>query len=78
MTYLKVEFINNMDIQLFVRFILTKIITKSNSQLQLLCFRVAAADNKIIDKLNNMIDSEKLLSDYTIKRVLENIYLEWK
>ncbi|CAF3533007.1 unnamed protein product [Rotaria sp. Silwood1] len=41
MTYLKVNIINNMDIELFVRFILTKIIEKSSNQLSLLSFHVA-------------------------------------
>jgi hypothetical protein len=28
-------------------------------------------------QLNKMIDDEKLLIDYTIKRVLDFIYLQW-
>jgi len=52
MIYLKVDFFNNMDIELFVRLILTKIIAKSNYQLRLLCFRAAAADDEMIEKLS--------------------------
>jgi len=75
MTYLKVGSLNNMNIGLFVRLILMNI---SNHQLRLLCFRVIAADDQIIEKLNKMIHFEKFILDYTIKRVLDDIYLQWK
>jgi len=75
MIYLKVDFLNNINIELFVRLILMKI---SNHQLRLLSFRVIAADDQIIQKLNKMIHFEKLLLDYTIKRILNDIYLQWK
>jgi hypothetical protein len=78
MIYLKVDSLNNMDMKLFVRLILTKISVKSDCQLRLLSFHIAAADDKVVEKLNEMIISEKLLLDYTIKRILDNIYLEWK
>jgi hypothetical protein len=76
--YLKIDFINNIDMELFVRDILIKINTKSNHQLRLLCFSISAADDQMIKTLQTMIRSEKLLLDYTIKRILNNIYLEWK
>ncbi|CAF1218903.1 unnamed protein product [Rotaria sordida] len=76
--YLKVDFINNIDIELFVRQILIKINTKCHHQLRLLCFCISAADDQMIKTLQKMIRSEKLLLDYTIKRILNNIYLEWK
>ncbi|CAF2814620.1 unnamed protein product [Rotaria sp. Silwood2] len=78
MTYLKVDIINNMNIELFVRLILIKIIEKSNYQLRLLSFCVVAADDEIIEKLNKMINYEKLLLNYKTKRILDNIYLQWK
>ena len=77
MTYLKVNYINHMDIELFVRLILMKMMTNNNHQLRLLAFRVAAADDEMIQKLDNMINSEKLLLNYTIKRIDDNIYLQW-
>jgi len=77
MTYLKVDSFNNMNIELFLLLILMKIIC-SNHQLRLLCFRIRAADEKIIEKLNMMIHYEKLLLNYTIKRISDKIYLEWK
>ncbi|CAF5059390.1 unnamed protein product [Rotaria sp. Silwood1] len=78
MTYLKVNFINNIDTELFVRFILTEMIRKSNYQLRLLSFHVAAASDETIEKLIKMIDYEKLLLNYKIQRIFENIYLQWK
>jgi hypothetical protein len=41
--YLRVDYINNMDMKLFVRFILMKMKTQHQSKLQLLCFRIPAA-----------------------------------
>jgi hypothetical protein len=78
MEYLKVECINNMDVELFVRDMLDKINHERNGYLRLLCFHVRAADDKMIQKLEKMIQTEKLLVDYSIKRVCDNIYLQWK
>ncbi|CAF1186455.1 unnamed protein product [Rotaria sp. Silwood1] len=78
MTYLKVDFINNINMKLFVRIILLKIKTKCNYQLRSLCFCIQAADDQMIKTLQTMISFEKLLLDYTIKRIQNNIYLQWK
>jgi hypothetical protein len=75
--YLRVDNINNMNMESFVRIILLKMKTQHQSKLQLLCFHVRAADDQTIKQLNKMIDDEKLLIDYTIKRVLDFIYLQW-
>jgi hypothetical protein len=75
--YLRVDDINNMDMKLFVRLILMKMKTQHQSKFQLLCFHVRAADDQTIKQLNEMINKEKLLIDYTIKRVLDFIYLQW-
>jgi hypothetical protein len=75
--YLRVDDLNNMDMKLFVRLILMKMKTHHQSKFQLLCFHVSAADDETIKRLNNMIDDEKLLIDYTIKRALDFIYLQW-
>jgi hypothetical protein len=74
---LKVDNIRNMDMKLFVRLILMKMMAKYPHQLRLLSFHVRAADEQTIKQLNKMIDDEKLLIDYTIKRVLDFIYLQW-
>jgi hypothetical protein len=75
--YLRVDDINNLDMKLFVRLILMKMKTQHQSKFQLLCFHVQAADDQMIKQLNKFIDKEKLLIDYTIKRVLDFIYLQW-
>jgi hypothetical protein len=75
--YLKVEHIRNMDMKLFVRLILSKLMTKYLHQLQVLCFPVRAANDQTIQQFKRMIDNEKLLFDYTIKRELDYIYLQW-
>jgi hypothetical protein len=78
MAYLKVNLINNMDIESYLRNIFKKINHDCIEHLRLLCFRVLAADDEMIKKLDKMINSEKLIFDYTIKRVCDNIYLQWK
>ncbi|CAF1493698.1 unnamed protein product [Rotaria sordida] len=70
--------INNMNVELFVQNILEKINAEHNDHLRLLCFHIPTADDEMIKKLHKMIDVKKLLSDYTIKRVQKNIYLQWK
>jgi len=74
MEFLNVESINGMTIELFVRDILNKI----NKDLCLLCIYVSKADDKMIERVNKMIDNEKILSNYTIHHELDNIYLQWK
>ncbi len=78
MEYLRVGSINDMDAESFVRELLYKINYEQNQYLRLLCFRVEAADDQTIKNLEKMIDDEKLLVDYSMKRVRENIYLQWK
>jgi hypothetical protein len=78
MTYLKVNCIKNIDVELFVRSVLMKIMNKCNHQLGLLCFRVPVADDEMVRKLEKMINSEKLIRDFTIERILDDIYLQWK
>jgi hypothetical protein len=78
MEYLRVGSINDMDTESFVRELLHKINFEQNEYLRLLCFRVEAADDQTIKNLQKMIDDEKLLVDYSMKRVRENIYLQWK
>jgi hypothetical protein len=51
---------------------------KCNHQLGLLCFRVPVADDEMVRKLEKMINSEKLIRDFTIERILDDIYLQWK
>jgi hypothetical protein len=49
-----------------------------NENLHFLCLRVPTADDQLIEKLEEMIDSKQWLVDYTIKRVTDKIYLQWR
>ncbi len=70
--------LNDRDIELFVREILDKINSENNQHLRLLSFIVEGANDELIQKLAKMIDTEKLIVDYSIRRVYGNIFLEWK
>ncbi|CAF1122191.1 unnamed protein product [Adineta steineri] len=78
MTYLKVDFSNHMDIEVNIPKILMKINTKYNHHIRLLCFRVVVADEKLVENLKRLIHFEKFFSDYKIKRVFDDIYIECK
>ncbi|CAF3421871.1 unnamed protein product [Rotaria sp. Silwood1] len=78
MTYLKIDFINDMNIELFVKDILKKINNDCNQYLRSLCIHNPTADDDIIQKLEEMINREKLLHHFTIKCIADNIYLQWK
>ncbi|CAF1322817.1 unnamed protein product [Adineta steineri] len=78
MVYLRIDYAYKNNAESFVRNILKKIDCKLNEHLHVLCFHIPRADNEMIKKFENMIDSEKLLINYTIQRAGENIYLQWK
>ena len=67
-----------MDIQFVLKLIIKKINYDSNECLRLLCFRIETPNNEIIEELHRMIHIEKLLLNYKIKHVLQNIYVELK
>jgi hypothetical protein len=75
MEYLKIDYIKHMDFKFVLRYIIKH---DCNGCLHLLCFRIPTADDEMIKKLKSMIHFEKLLFNYTIKRVADNIYVEWK
>ncbi len=39
---------------------------------------IPTADDELIEKLKEMINWEKLFRHFTVKYVLESIYLQWK
>ncbi|CAF4068135.1 unnamed protein product, partial [Adineta steineri] len=78
MKYLKVNLINEINYELYLKNILTKIKQNSNKYLRSLCLYNPTADNKMVEKLQRMIDQKKLLRQYTIKCEHNNIYLKWK
>ncbi|CAF4111375.1 unnamed protein product [Rotaria magnacalcarata] len=74
MEFLNLQCLHGTTIELFLRDILNKI----NKDLRLLCIYVSKADDNMIKRLSTMIDNEKLLSNYTIHRELNDIYFQWK
>ncbi|CAF3951190.1 unnamed protein product, partial [Rotaria sp. Silwood1] len=80
MTYFKVDHTHPMNIEHVLRSILIKINNDHNDHLRLLCFRIPTSKNgdNTIAKLEKMINDENLLLDYEIKRVCNNVYVEWK
>ncbi|CAF1114106.1 unnamed protein product [Rotaria sp. Silwood1] len=45
---------------------------------RLLCFRIPAADDGTIEKLKRTIITNGITCDYTIKRIVDRVYIEWK
>jgi hypothetical protein len=78
MNYLQINNINNIDVEVFLKEILIRMIGNFDYCLRSLCFRIPTADDQMVQKLEKFIDYEKLLVDYTIKRICDNIHLQWK
>ena len=78
MVYLKLNCIEDVDVRSLLRTVLKRNNPEFCDSLRSLCFRIPATDDKMIISLAEMIDVEGLSLDYTIKRVLDNIYLQWK
>ncbi|CAF1295527.1 unnamed protein product [Rotaria sordida] len=76
--HLQIKCINYMHAQLLTGLILTEIKNVSNSLLRLLCFSIPEAHDEMIEKLEKMIDDKNLRFDFTIKHVMDKIYLQWK
>ncbi len=69
MSYLKIDSLDNMKVDVFIRNVLKKINHDSNQHLRLLCFRVPASDDPMIQTL------EKMKNDYTINWIDGYIFL---
>ncbi|CAF0908240.1 unnamed protein product [Rotaria sordida] len=78
MTYLKINLIDNVDYEIFLKDLLMKINNDCNQYLRSLCLYIPTANNDMINKLQDMINREKLLHYFTIKLEFDNIYLQWK
>ncbi|CAF1370837.1 unnamed protein product [Rotaria sordida] len=77
--YFKVRYINTMDIQSFLCTIFKKINHNNNNHhLHSLCFHVLTADDQIVENIEEIIKCEKLFPHFTIKRILNTVYLQWK
>ncbi len=75
LNYLQVNCINYMNMESYLRDILIKI---NKGYPRSLCFHVPSADNQMIEKLEKMINAEKLLVNYSLKHIYDNIYLQWQ
>jgi hypothetical protein len=78
MNYLQIEHLNDIDVKLVLDHVLKKIHHDCNSHLRSLCFGIPTADDQMIKILQKMIDDEKFLINYTIKRIANHVYLQWK
>ncbi|CAF3102426.1 unnamed protein product [Rotaria sp. Silwood2] len=67
-----------MDVQSFLRTIFKKIKQNNNHHLRLLCFPVRTTDEQIAENIERMINCEKLLSNFTVKRTPDTVYLRWE
>jgi len=76
--YLEINYVDQIDIEFILRCIFEEDLHEFSDQLRSICFRILAADKNMIQKLQKMINDEKLLTDYTIERALDKIYLQWK
>jgi len=76
MKYLKIEFINTMNIQLFLRIILT--INKCINDHRSLRLYVGIPNEQIPENIEEMIKCEKVLPRFTIKHVFNGVYVQWK
>jgi hypothetical protein len=79
MTYFKLDSVTFIiHIRLLLQIILEKIKQERHEHLRSFCFSVPRMSDEMFQEFINWINSEKLLFDYTIKRVFDNLYLQWK
>ncbi|CAF5118277.1 unnamed protein product, partial [Rotaria sp. Silwood1] len=78
MEYFKVGCTNTTDVQSFLCTIFKEINRNNNHHLRLLCFHVPTGDDRIVKNIEKMIKCDKLLPHFTIKRILDSVYLQWK
>jgi hypothetical protein len=78
MKYLEVNCANDIDLEILVQSILTKIANCITPQLCSLCLCVGQINDEILEKLHQIMAFQNCLHDYIIKRVCDRIYLQWK
>ncbi len=76
--YIKIDHINNVDIQSTIRYIMKNIDRNCNKHLRLSCIHLPTVDYELLKKLKKIIENEELTLDYSIKCVNACIYLQWK
>ena len=75
--YFKLHQIKNMTIAFYLRHILKKINHDGHRSLRSLSFYHPTADDQLVKDLENIIVNENLLDNYSIKRILDEIRLNW-
>ena len=75
MKYFRLNSTTNINIPILFHYIIKAI---PNNQLQYISFHNLVACEEVIANLQMMIQSEKLLLEYTIQRIFNNIYIGWK
>ncbi len=78
MEHFAMQTISDVDLKLVVESTLRKVKENKIRHLMSLCVTVEEGTDDKVDKLHEMIHSEKLLKDYTIDRRLNKFYLRWK
>ena len=74
--YFQVNTPKDMDFKMLLRFILSQANTY-NLYLRFLSLSIRNANEHIVHKLQNLINSEKLISNYMIERIENYILLKW-
>ena len=82
MEYLEIRYTGDMDVELFLQIIAKTIVPDENYRLRLLCFHALKIDDDddvpILRKLIPIIHSNKLSLNYTVQRIDDKLYLQWK
>ncbi|CAF3937283.1 unnamed protein product, partial [Rotaria sp. Silwood1] len=76
--YFKVKHLNNMNIQLLLRTILKNLNKICICHIRSLYFHVPAANDQMIENLQQMIKYEQPSLQFTIKHIVDDICIEWK
>ncbi|CAF3288404.1 unnamed protein product [Rotaria sp. Silwood2] len=80
MTYLKIDSINviDQDVKSILDYFIDIIYRKPICVVRSLCFRIPAADDETIKQLKRTIITSGIACDYTIKRIVDSVYIDWK
>lgn len=77
MEYLETSFTDEITLELFVPFILTKQTNHCITRLSTLCVNVQNGNDQMIRDLYKTIEFAKQWCNYTIKRIGNQIYMQW-
>jgi hypothetical protein len=76
--YLELEYCSRTDYELALRFILTQNIRNTSHLHSLGIYITEENVDEIIEQLEEIINSENLIQEHTIKYINDRIYLQWK